>query len=412
MISFLHNRQLSHVQEAVIIGIQNSFMQMSRENIFTNEDVTTLLENAIHTYVGEEDTDSENVLAACLNAYGYCLIFSKKYYPNRNTSHEMLRLLNMLFDRLSASLIVARAGQCLLLIELHLYGGSVSHWLSEKHRTPEQIYYVFTRCTFDERRSFGSLYTEDPLARVLLTESTNLFSKFIDELYESLQTTANTCDLPGRALNYIDIAARLCQGNLDTFRAALRQCSFNEQQLKTVLYQASKRRNDLFRQHCVKLYTRFGDMTSELVDMILNMGRVSLHESSFVNMQDLKQMKRISLDRDTIEELYEALKSPSQRIHSVKLLMHLAQIDVVSTLEVHQQISAIIEKLSPDDLYFLRDDYKHFFITLSELSCMSENQFSRAAHHIGIRTWGCSIIYTEREISMAFQRRKWSLMLA
>jgi hypothetical protein len=405
IISFLHNRQFPAVQQAIIISIKNLFMKITKENIFTNEHVKIFLENMIKQYVKQQDAHSKNLLATSINAYGYCLKFFKQYYGNQKLSDEMLNLLINLFETSSSEIIIARTGQCLLMIELHDRHGSVSNWLNENHLTSEQIYNVYTRCTFNESRFLQKGYSEDQLVYVLSTNSANLLPKFVDELYKNLQKISNNCNVHDETLNYIDTAVNLCRKNLDLFRTAMNYCSFNEQQFKGMLYQASQKSNDQFRQHCVQLYFYFDELTSELVDMILNINHDSFKKSFLQDIDDLLNMKQILLNRYTIEKLYRTLEVPFQQIHATKLLKHLAQMDVISTLEVYEQISNIIKKLSSDDPYYLHHNYKSFFTTLLELSCMvaADNKGSLVPHEEHTYQPDYSKILSDKDICMSFE---------
>jgi hypothetical protein len=116
-------------------------------------------------------------------------------------------------------------------------------------------------------------------------------------------------------------------------------------------------------------------------------------------------MKQILLNRYTIEKLYRTLEVPFQQIHATKLLKHLAQIDVISTLEVYEQISNIIKKLSSDDPYYLHHNYKPFFTTLLELSCMAaaDNKCSFVPHEEHSYLPDYSKILSDKDICMSFE---------
>jgi hypothetical protein len=402
IISFFHNQQFPHAQEAVVNGLKYIFMKMSDGNIFANKDIKILLDNAINLYAKSVDTNSENLLITCLHAYGYCLRFYK-HYKNENLSNEMHSLLTVLFETSSSPLISARAGQCLLLIELHVHNGSVFNWLNKTNLKPEQICNVFTQCTFDEYGLLGGLNREKALIHVLLENPTDLIPKFIEEIYIYLRKTATICNLSKEVFSYIDTALGLCKKNLAIFRSAIKQCSFSEQEFKRVLYEASKQGNDAFCIKCAQLYAAFGDITPDLINMILNIDH-KRWANYLLEIENLLDGKRILLDRDTIERLYAALESPSQQIHATQLLLHLAHADFVSMLEVFQQISPNINKRSSENLNDYQDDYENLFLTLLRLSCIASEGMSWKFSHELLQRKDKAAIYTEQQIDKFFDR--------
>jgi hypothetical protein len=249
----------------------------------------------------------------------------------------------------------------------------------------------------------GGINREEQLIHVLLGNPTDLIPKFIEEIYIYLQKTATICNLSKQVFSYINTALGLCKDNLAIFRSAIEQCSFSEQEFKRVLYVASKQGNDAFRIKCAQLYASFGDLTPDLIDMILNIDHEGL-ANILLKIENLIDGKRILLDRDTIERLYAALESPSQQIHATQLLLHLAHADFVSMLEVFQQISPNINKRSSENLNDYQDDYENLFLTLLRLSCIASEGMSWKFSHELLQRKDKAAIYTEQQIDKFFDR--------
>ncbi|CAF1369581.1 unnamed protein product [Adineta steineri] len=378
IISLFHDQKFSRIQETIINSFQYIFMKMFGKNIFTNQDVKRLLEDTINLCVKTIDDNSENLLANCLHAYGYCLRFYK-YYCNEKPSNEMIKLLTKLSQTYSSSFVAIRAGQCLLIIELYIDRGSISDWLNKTNLNVEQIYNIFIHCTSDEHQLLGYLDKEKALNHILLQHPTDLLPKFINEMYMYLNEKPMNCNLSKRLFSYINATENLCQDNFTIFRTIMEKCFHNIEQFKILLYQISKHGNNDIQKECILLYIHFGEITSDFITMLLSNVQYAMVLSP--RIEALIANKRILLDRDIIEHLHEALQSPSKEKCALQLLISLAQVDFISILEVFKQISDIINKRYSLEENNYQKDYEQLIDALLKFTCIQAGTLSSGRLH-------------------------------
>ncbi|CAF1076337.1 unnamed protein product [Adineta ricciae] len=368
IVSLFQDRNFSCVQETIIDSLRYIFLGEFQKNVFTNKDVKQLLEKTINHCVKVADSSSEKLLANCLNTYGCCIRFYKAC-RNENPSDEMINLFTRLFQTSSSSLVATRASQCLLKIELYVHSGSIDSWLSKTNLNPEQLYNIFIRCTFDECQLWRDSEREKTLAHIILQHPTDLLPKFVNEMYVYLKSTPMTCKLSKDLFSYVTTANQLCVTNFTMFRTAVEKQFHNAKELKLLLYQISKQGDDGFRNECISLYAYFGEITSDLIDMILTS---DLKQWAFLSnrIESLITGKQISLDREIVESLYEALETPSRGKPAAQFLIWLVNAGFISVLEVFQRISSIVSKqyLQNEDKY--QADCEHLFETLLKLTCI------------------------------------------
>ncbi|CAF1472352.1 unnamed protein product [Adineta steineri] len=346
---------------------------MFGKNIFTNQDVKRLLEDTINLCVKTIDDNSENLLANCLHAYGYCLRFYE-YYCNEKPSNEMIKLLTKLSRTYSSSFVAIRAGQCLLIIELYIDRGSISDWLNKTNLNVEQIYNIFIHCTSDEHQLLGYFNKAKALNHILLQHPTDLLPKFINEMYMYLNEKPMNCNLSKRLFSYINATENLCRDNFTIFRTIMEKCFHNIEQFKILLYQISKQGNNDIQKECILLYTHFGEVTSDFITMLLNNVQYAMFLSP--RIEELIANKRILLDRDIIEHLHEALQLPSKEKCALQLLISLAQVDFISILEVFKQISDIINKRYSLEENNYQKDYEQLIDALLKFTCIQAGTLS------------------------------------
>ncbi|UJR17452.1 hypothetical protein I4U23_004347 [Adineta vaga] len=132
---------------------------------------------------------------------------------------------------------------------------------------------------------------------------------------------------------YIKTAVNLAKKNLTIFRCAVEKRFSSEQEFKSLLCHIGKQGNNVYRTAFAELYVTFGYVTSDLIDMVLDINSEGSNYL-FDKIEELIDGKQTLLDRDTIESLYAALKLPSRRSSATRLLSCLVHAGFLSVLEV------------------------------------------------------------------------------
>jgi hypothetical protein len=116
----------------------------------------------------------------------------------------------------------------------------------------------------------------------------------------------------------------------------------------------------------VVLYASLGLITEELIDMLAcykDLWRSDIWEC-------LRRIKQVS-GRDAVEHLFNVLETTFHP-DMLSLIVQLAEADVISLLEVHQRVSAILRNISHknDEMYLTFK--RELFRSLMNLSCIEQ----------------------------------------
>ncbi|CAF1570611.1 unnamed protein product [Rotaria sordida] len=195
---------------------------------------------------------------------------------------------------------------------------------------------------------------------------------FIIDLYNYLCNKENIDYIAELKPNYIKIALKFCETNLDIFRNTVQNSSFGEEKFKKefslYFYQTN---NSTERKILIQLYTAFYGLTDDLIDMIQRIEYVDNDDG----WKYLKHIKQVS-NRDVIEKIFKCLDSISCYVKSrcfssiLKLLIRFAQTDIVFLLEIHQHISPFINNFLCKDDDRTWNDKKDIFEFVLNLSCI------------------------------------------
>ncbi|CAF3892546.1 unnamed protein product, partial [Rotaria sp. Silwood1] len=360
--TFLHNQRFPRVQKAIFNALNSIFIDYvtQEDHVLMQDDTIIHLEKVIYYW----NTYSKDVLAVCLLAYGNCLLKLQEFQRNRNVSDEMQNVLNTLFKTSSSELISIRAAFCLIFAHRsNIKFTTISNWFENKSNiTLKQTYNILLQLTLYEK--WSDLFIQD--IKVIV----QLIDMFVANLYSYLCNKENSDYLADPMPNYVGIALQVCERYFDVFCSAVQNSSFGEAKFRKeyslYFYQTN---NSTDRKTLVQLYTAFGGVTDDLIDM--------LKWIEFVEDGDgwkyLEHIKQIS-DRDIIEKIFQCLDLvacdiKSRRFSSIlKLLIQLAETDIVSLLEVHQHISSVINNFSFEDDDRKWNDEKEIFDLLLNLS--------------------------------------------
>ncbi|CAF1173425.1 unnamed protein product [Rotaria sp. Silwood1] len=299
IITFLHDQQIPLVQTMIANGI-NGILISDRANkghVFIRDDLKKQLEDIID----KTNIDREDLLAACLLAYGNCLLKFNYLEMNQNVSIEIQNLLEQVSLMSSSEIISARA----LLCSLFSKNGNVkfqcsSNWIKNNLNLPVQKRYnVLLQLTLYKHPSL-SFTVEDEIKNHIKAHSSMLLDKFLNELYDDLCNNDSKNIFSEYKPDYVHIGWTLFISKSDMFLDALQKTSFREQKFKTALCQASKATDDIW---CLGFYASFGELTNEFVEILTNVGEK--YESKPETLKShFRKIKSVS-GRDVIENLFE-----------------------------------------------------------------------------------------------------------
>ena len=337
---FLHHTTFPQVQKAIVIGFNRLFFvgNLPKEHVFMTSDVMIHLEQVIHSRTTIEYTrDDDDLLAICLLAYGNGLLRLQKVEIDYIVSMETSRLFETLSQRSSSTLISVRASLCYVFSQsLNATRSTIFSYFKNVDITSVNTYNRLLQETLYQFIDHDRHQEAKIISEYLKINSQDIIDKFVLELYNYLNKMNCINYVSEHAPNYLNIGIQFAYENFDLFIRALQRSTFGEINFKKSIYNA-------YQRTCTKtliiLYGNFSVITKDLIDMLAYL------EDSWneVIWNCLKNIKQIS-DRNAVEHLFNSLEA-SFHPDMLRLIIQLAQADVISLLEVHQRVSAILRQI-------------------------------------------------------------------
>lgn len=184
IMKLLHNQQMPLVQTTIANGINAVLIsnRANKEHVFIRDDLKKQLEDVLN----KTSIDKKDLLAACLLAYGNCLLKFNELKMNQNVPIEIQNLLE-LFPIVSRSEIVsARAQLCLLFSKIGNAKFSITYdWIKNNlNLLPEKRYHVLLQLTLYKHSN--SYLVDQELINHIEKNSSILLDKFLIDLYNDL----------------------------------------------------------------------------------------------------------------------------------------------------------------------------------------------------------------------------------
>ena len=391
--TFLQDQQFPQVHQEILHALSSMLIGLDqcRRDVFMQDYIIIHLEKIIYSY----KTYSENVISASLLIYGNYLLGSKM---TKNLSDKMQNSLVTLFENSSSQILSIRAGLCLIFIqESNIMSNTIMNWFRNKcNITFEKRYNILLQQTLYPEAKFLSSESIDEVVKHI--NSDKLIDNFIIDLYNYLHSENNkSSNLDEYSPYYIFIALKIINENFNSFSNSVKNSSFGEEKLKKelmYLYLHSTSKN-LVSSLLVKLYAAFGVLTIDLVDMLKWMQ--DHWDDDLWNY--LKRIKQIS-DRNVIEKLFELLDLMAYDIKSThvlyvaKFLIHLAEIHLISLLEVQQRIAFVFKKLFCENIFMGWRDENQILNLLLISTCLKNELILNSKTEV----------ITENDIDEAFDR--------
>lgn len=359
------------------------------------------------------NTYPNDILSICLLAYGNYLLLFPQFQIIENVSAE----LNSLLERSSSEIISIRAGFCLIFSQHSVIKhDTIVKWFNDKLEiTPQERYSILLQQSLYKVNNWSSL-NDDNISQIILATEQEYVRRRYDEICEHIETSSdeliNTfvmdqyrylCEqndynyLSDPTPNYINIALKFSERNLDKFRNAVeRRSSCEEAFKKTFKTKLSSyfKKNLKNRKESIQLYMIFDIITVELIDML---EQFEFYEIDF-RFWDRINLKQVS-DRNAIEKLFQVLKVKThykKLENRLQVIRSIAYTRDFSLVDVHQKIS-LINTMSYDDGddYFNRyDSDKLIFELLLDLSCIETKS----------RSYSKDKLFTENDMNEEFER--------
>lgn len=342
-------------------------MSESRHNDDTRNDAIDHLRQIIYSY----DTYSKDVLAVCLLVYGNLLVdLIQKNKNDQKVSDKIQNVFTKLLQTSSSETISVRAAFCLIFSEqTSILYNTITNWFRNKSNfTPEMEYNVLLQQTLCQRKGISFDMDVIEIVKHIKTNSIELLDKFIIELYNYLYNESRSLFLADPAPDYVRIAQQLIKNNVNIFRNAVQKSAFGEDNFKRELYLYHKKKV----QNCtaiVELYTSFGILTMELVEMLEYMSCVS-DNITWTYPESLMQIP----DKEVIEKLYQQLDSTIYytkfKFFScvLRLLVYLAQAHIISLSDLHRRVSFVLNDRLDENNFedsYHDDEIYDFLLNLS-----------------------------------------------
>jgi hypothetical protein len=169
------------------------------------------------------------------------------------------------------------------------------------------------------------------------------------------------------------IALKIINENFNRFYNGVKNSSFGEEKLKKELmylyFHPTNKKID--SSILVKLYAAFGVLTIDLVDMLKWM-KDHWDDDLWTYLRRIKQIS----DRNVIEKLFELLElmaydtKSTHVLYLIKLLIQLAELHVISLLEVQQRIAFVFKKLFCENIFMEWRDENQILHLLLNLTCL------------------------------------------
>jgi hypothetical protein len=347
--TLLHDQRFPHIQKTIINSINSELLHGSSEEVFLQNDTRTHFEKIIASY----ETYTEDVLAACLLAYGNYLLKLQKFESSRTISNEIQHSLTNLFQTSLSNTISIRAAFCLIFTEQSIKTiKTILNWFENKWiLTSEKEYNILLEQSLYQWRVNPFEGNTEEIVDHIKKYSSELLDVFIMKLYNYLSNKNNRKYPPNHSFKYINITRDILNENSAAFLSSVRRSSFGEDNFKKELYHYLCYNNKReYAKAIFVIYATFGVITNELVEML-----IWIDDEPIDNIwRYLIDIKRIS-NRDVIEKLFQQLNFTMYDtkfnlfVSILQLLVNLARAHVVSSLEVHQRISIIINQFFYDD---------------------------------------------------------------
>ncbi|UJR11874.1 hypothetical protein I4U23_016053 [Adineta vaga] len=227
----------------------------------------------------------------------------------------------------------------------------------------------YLRTFINEQNKVKYIFNEDFIAvlRTLYNWDNHLSNAYTKEVAD-----CRTSYLFDPEPDYIDIVWNLMNTNFNSFFSAIRRSCFKEDQFKKQLY-LYYMKHPRHSTIVVRFYAAFGVLTVELIEMLTWINDTS----SDATWQYLKDIKQVS-DREVIEKLFEQIdlnlyNNKLEFFTSIlKIIIQLAQVHVVSSLEVHQRLSSILNCLLCDENSEEWSGFHNIISCLLSLSCIEQ----------------------------------------
>jgi hypothetical protein len=326
----------------------------NKGHVFIRDDLKKHLEDII---IDKTNINREDLLAACLLAYGNCLLKFNYLEMNQNVSIEIQNLLEQIFLHSSSEILSARALSCLLFSKNEnvkfVYS---SNWIKNNLNLPVQKRYdVLLELTLYKNYNSNHLIKNE-IKNHIEAYSSILLVKFLTDWYwygKYIKDIFATYES-----DYVDIGWTLINSKSDMFFDALQKTFAGEKEFKTALCQASKKSGNILY---LGLYACFGELTNEFVEILINVGEKHESRPEIFDVY-FRKIKNVS-GRDVIENLFELfqLKFRSKSIFSIRileLLVYLAQQNHISELDVYHQVNNGLDEY--DKTIFTNDNDPFF----------------------------------------------------
>ena len=358
----LHNYQFPRIQKTIVNAMNSVFIhpEARKENIFIQEDAIINLERLICLW----NTYSDDIVSICLLAYGNYLLKLEKFRLNRNISGEMKNMLTILFEASLSEIISIRAGFCLIFAEDSVINvNTISTWFANKWNiTPIKKYKILLQQTLFDIKGESITSRKWQVSNYLRTNSTEVIETFVIELYNYLcRNDNNNHYLSDPESNYLKIAVIINERNWKEFRDVIQKNFPDEIEFKKRLYLHFKN-NPIDRKASLELYSFFGTVTDEFVDMLEWFEEDEYREISFI----LANIKHIS-GRDVIDKLFNVINfkiSNGKQFKScLQVVRSFLEINAITMLELHQRFSHINNMLhnnNDEDILKLLTDFSCF----------------------------------------------------
>jgi hypothetical protein len=310
------------------------------------------------------DKYSKDVVAICLLAYGNYLVQLKNFNIDRNISDEMKDKLKCLSETLFPEIISIRASFCLIFIEQYFV--QALNWFKNKWNiTLKETYNILLNLTLYETREHSvGLCMEG-----FIEHSDVLMNTFVTDLYNYLCNNNNRNYLSDPLPDYVILALKVQEKDWNKFHNAIEKSSFGEKRFinKLSIHVMNNSRDSYYS---LLLYTDFGILTNELVDMLER----CQHDEIF---KCVKRIKQVS-NRDVIEKFVQLIDSnmSDRKFQSYsRALEFLTGIHDISLLEIHKRISRMISMSYDSDGKWSNHEQDIFKLLLN-ISCFNNEEVS------------------------------------
>ena len=360
-LELLHDQRFPLVQKTILnsIYLVSIGYHENEENIFLQEKTIVNLERMINSW----NMYSKDLIAECLLAYRCCLFRLKRYRKVRYVYGETKNIL----ENLSQSSL--RAKICLIFAEEDLDGNirNITNYLSNKWKmTLIDQYRLLVEFILGNERGEKSVMKENErkVTELLDMHCDELMNTFVMDLYNYLCSNDVTNSMP----DFIGIATVLIEKKSKEFCNAIRNSYLEEKDFKMELCRYYNR-DPKSRKAILAIYTIFGVVTDELVDMLERIDDDNDDQVRTVHIHE-KQLTEVS-DQNVIVHLFRVIDSTTSQNHLtyyLNILISLAQVGVISLLEVHENIVPI-KNISYDYGTRIFNKERHILRLLTNVSC-------------------------------------------